>query len=276
MEFLQTFAGALEFGVLNMAWIFIVLLGIERLWPKGPVTLESQLRSLKFWVFYAVAGALIVTCFAYAKRALPGQPLYVAPVKHWIEASPFAWAIYILGPLAGMAVYDFFNYWMHRAQHKWFWAQHSIHHSIENVSALNSYFHWSEDLFRTAFISAPMLLLFNINHGGGTLAVAMLSMMHGNYLHSATSLNFGRFGRMILADNRWHRIHHSVEPQHFDRNFATALPIWDVLFGTARFPKPGEWPATGVHDTPEAKTVSEVLWRPFRRATIAGKPLTAP
>lgn len=166
MDFLLSFATALKFSLLNMAWIFIVLCGIERLWPKSPVTLASQLRSLKFWLFYAVAGAVIVTAFAYLKQTFPDRPLYVIPLKRWLENSPLYWAIYIIGPLAGMAIYDFFNYWMHRAQHKWFWAQHSIHHSIENLSAVNSYFHWTEHLFRIICISAPMALLFNINHGG--------------------------------------------------------------------------------------------------------------
>ncbi|MBK8742853.1 MAG: hypothetical protein IPM02_26780 [Betaproteobacteria bacterium] len=29
-----------------------------------------------------------------------------------------------------------------------------------------------------------------------------------------------------------HRIHHSIEQPHRDRNFAALFPVWDVLFGT--------------------------------------------
>jgi len=43
-----------------------------------------------------------------------------------------------------------------------------------------------------------------------------------------------------------HRIHHSNLPEHMDKNFATMLPLWDILFGTYYHPKKEEWPSTGV------------------------------
>ena len=43
-----------------------------------------------------------------------------------------------------------------------------------------------------------------------------------------------------------HRIHHSIAPEHIDKNFAAATPIWDVLFGTAVGPKNGDWLPTGI------------------------------
>jgi sterol desaturase/sphingolipid hydroxylase (fatty acid hydroxylase superfamily) len=71
--------------------------------------------------------------------------------------------------------------------------------------------------------------------------------------------------RRIIADNRFHRIHHSVEPQHFGKNFGAGTSLWDQLFGTAYFPAADEWPATGLSDQREANTVSEYLWSPFKR-----------
>lgn len=260
MDFLNSFAGALKFGVANMAWIFIVLWGIERLWPKDRPSERVQLASLRFWAFYAIAGAAIVSGFELVKPSLNLEPLVV--IRAW-KYLPL-WAAYILSPIASMALYDFFNYWMHRAQHKWFWKQHSVHHSIRHLSAVNSYMHWTEEAFRLAFISIPTAIAFDLRIGGATLATAMLTMMHGNFIHSASSLHFGKYGRLLFADNRWHRIHHSVEPEHFDKNFATAVPLWDWLFGTAHYTKSSDWPQTGVHDQPEVSTVSEYLWRPFR------------
>jgi sterol desaturase/sphingolipid hydroxylase (fatty acid hydroxylase superfamily) len=48
------------------------------------------------------------------------------------------------------------------------------------------------------------------------------------------------------VDNRFHRIHHSVEPKHFEKNFGIMFTVWDQLFRTAYFPRPDEWPKTGV------------------------------
>ena len=50
----------------------------------------------------------------------------------------------------------------------------------------------------------------------------------------------GRFVSWI-GNPQWHRIHHSLQPEHFDKNFAGLLPLWDILFGTFRNPR--EWNA---------------------------------
>ena len=60
------------------------------------------------------------------------------------------------------------------------------------------------------------------------------------------------------------RIHHSIEPEHRDKNFAVWFPIYDVLFGTAHRPKPGEFPETGVAGV-EVATLSDAFMLPFDR-----------
>jgi hypothetical protein len=42
------------------------------------------------------------------------------------------------------------------------------------------------------------------------------------------------------------------------------FPIYDVLFGTAHRPKPGEFPATGVPGV-EVATLSDAFMLPFER-----------
>jgi sterol desaturase/sphingolipid hydroxylase (fatty acid hydroxylase superfamily) len=70
--------------------------------------------------------------------------------------------------------------------------------------------------------------------------------------------HFGKLNRVVV-DNRFHRIHHSVEPQHLDKNFGIWLSCWDYMYGTAYTPKPGEWPKVlGIGIAPP-KTVREFL-----------------
>jgi sterol desaturase/sphingolipid hydroxylase (fatty acid hydroxylase superfamily) len=255
------FIGALKYAFASTLVTMILLWCLERVAPRSPVTWASQLRSLGYWLFYLVAGAAITVAFTRGLKAAGIHTLYTFPLSSWIRGAP----IYILGPLVGMLVYDFFNYWMHRAQHKWFWRQHSVHHSIEQLSAINSYFHPTEDLFRIAFISLPLTLV-GVATGPTTFAAVIIVGAWGNYLHTASRANLGRVGRWFLADNVYHRVHHSREERHFDVNFATATPIWDVLFGTVYWPAKDEWPATGVWDYREPRSVRSFLCDPFRRS----------
>jgi sterol desaturase/sphingolipid hydroxylase (fatty acid hydroxylase superfamily) len=49
----------------------------------------------------------------------------------------------------------------------------------------------------------------------------------------------------LLAGPQWHRIHHSTQPEHANRNFAAFFPFLDTLFGTYYAPRAGEYPPTG-------------------------------
>lgn len=66
---------------------------------------------------------------------------------------------YVVAPLLGMILYDFFGYWLHRAQHKWLWRLHAIHHAIEELSGINSYFHPTEQFFSgsRSSVSRPLI-----------------------------------------------------------------------------------------------------------------------
>jgi hypothetical protein len=68
----------------------------------------------------------------------------------------------------------------------------------------------------------------------------------------------GRSGKPWTAevcrgDPQYHRIHHSLEERHWNKNFAERLPIWDFLFGTlyAGF---DEYPQVGIPDYPVRET----------------------
>ena len=44
---------------------------------------------------------------------------------------------------------------------------------------------------------------------------------------------------------QYHRMHHSLQTQHLDKNFALFFPLRDIFFGTYYRPKKGEFPSTG-------------------------------
>lgn len=245
--------------------IALIMWGVERLFCKEKISAASQLRSLKFWLFAGVGTGAAVSIYAAAGEFLNPKPVLIIPLNRWLSGPLVHWSMYLVAPLLGMILYDFFGYWLHRAQHKWFWHLHAVHHSIEELSGINSYFHWTEQFFRIAFISLPAAYLVGIDGLESVFIVELLLKLQGYYLHSPNSIHLGPLLRRIIADNRFHRIHHSVEPRHYDKNFGAGTSVWDQLFGTAYFPASHEWPRTGIIGQPEALTISDYLWGPFRR-----------
>ena len=95
--------------------------------------------------------------------------------------------------------------------------------------------------------------------------VAFLLVMHGVFIHSCTRFHLGPL-RWLVIDNRYHRIHHSIDGDPSGANFGNFTAIWDIVFRTAHFPGPKEWPDTGVPGLAEPRRLSEFLFSPFRRA----------
>jgi len=52
----------------------------------------------------------------------------------------------------------------------------------------------------------------------------------------------------MLSGPQWHRLHHAIDQDCHDRNFAAYFPILDIVFGTYRAPRQGEYLATGLTD----------------------------
>ena len=226
--------------VVQVAWIFPLLVGLETLWPMGTVPADSRLRGLVILLAYLGISAPIMAAADVSIAALGLRPLFAVSWK-----GPLASAI---GASAFAFILDFFNYWTHRAQHRvpFLWRFHAVHHSIRDLSAMNAYQHWTEQVWRFPLVTIGITLCFPAGMRNEGL-VAALCLISGYYVHAQTRLHFGPL-RRVFVDNRVHRIHHSTESCHYDKNFGVFTTIWDQLFGTAAFPEPGEWPATGVSD----------------------------
>jgi len=103
--------------------------------------------------------------------------------------------------------------------------------------------------------------LIHIDGPATPFAVGSFVTLLAIYIHSPTGLHFGPL-RKVVVDNRFHRIHHSLEERHFGKNFGICLSIWDHMFGTAYDPR-DEWPAVGVAGVPAPQTVADFLKLPF-------------
>jgi len=240
--------------------VLAMLAVFENLFPRPgepPPSMVSRSKAVVFWLVYLVVAALLMRVIQPFHAALGIEPLFPSLEPSFL---PRPVAI-IIAVLASAVIGDFFYYWCHRFQHRFLWSFHAVHHSVREMSVMTAYHHVSEPIVKAVLYGLP--LSFFITDPFAVPTLGILLGLHGNYLHSTTRLNFGPLGHWI-QDNRIHRIHHSVLPEHFDKNFAVFTTIWDRLFGTAYIPRPGEWPETGVADFPEPVSLGQFLAAPFK------------
>jgi sterol desaturase/sphingolipid hydroxylase (fatty acid hydroxylase superfamily) len=164
---------------------------------------------------------------------LPSRTLDLNAACHF--AGPLA--PLLAGILAAM-IGDLVFYVYHRAQHAvpWLWRLHAVHHSIRDMNAVNSYHHISEGLVSLVLRTLPLTWL-NI-HAEGAAVVGVLFALQVNAIHCPTTLHAGRL-RWLLVDNRFHRIHHSLNPR---TSTATSPPT--SPFGTCCSAPPISRPGT--------------------------------
>jgi hypothetical protein len=87
---------------------------------------------------------------------------------------------------------------------------------------------------------APIMLLFELPDREIYL-IALVPSAWSYFVHANARIGFGKFW-WLLSSPHYHRIHHSIRPEHRDKNFAVWFPFYDVTFGTAHRPRPGEFP----------------------------------
>lgn len=227
------------------------------------VTLRQRLPGILFQAVQIVLGAVVVWPLQQVWTRLGLAPLIV-PLHSWLAPLPGGTILYFL---VLFAISDFLIYWRHRAEHLWFWPIHAVHHAPRELHAANDFGHPLQAIPNFLFVSLPLSLV-QMNGPGTPFVVGLMSSLLMMYLHSPIDVHFGPLRRLI-ADNRFHRIHHSLETRHYDRNFSVGLSLWDALFGTAYWPARDEWPSVGVPDLPAPRTLRTFLLLPFRSARSA-------
>ena len=150
---------------------------------------------------------------------------------------------------------DFGLYWSHRLFHalRPLWVLHALHHAPPVLTPLTAFRFWPPEAFVhfAAFNLGSGLALGAVCLVAGTgiapatwlginvfLAAWYLAFSH--LRHSPVPLAFPRALSRVLVSPHMHQAHHSDDPSHRDRNFGTALAVWDGMFGTLYLPARGE------------------------------------
>ena len=248
-----------QFLMINLIQISVIALLFRPLESLVPAEQWADRKLTRVDIVYTVLKGLgLVPLFSF---------VMLAPLGHWLGdfgglidtgdtsriAQWFPW--FSTHPILLFAVYfvllDFVAYWVHRLQHKlpFWWAMHSLHHSQRQLSC------WSNDRSHIlddgieAVITALTSLMIGVPPGQYA-ALILAGTLVENFSHANVALRFGRVLDKLLVDPRFHRTHHILappdQPHLHDCNYALVLPVWDILFGTARYNLVAE--KTGVTD----------------------------
>ena len=128
---------------------------------------------------------------------------------------------------------DFLRYWWHRWMHesKVLWPFHEVHHAATSFTLLTgNRVHAVEYLFALPTVVLPLILLGTST--GASLALLTALRIIDIAQHSMMPISMGWVGKWVIYAPVGHRIHHSPEPEHWDKNYGDILPIWDHIFGT--------------------------------------------
>lgn len=232
-------------SVLAYQFIGVALfLPLELAFPKVRIPLVARVRGFIFLLAVAPVTALVAAGLETFKDAVGIDGLNFS---HGLGAP-------VVASIALAVWFDLQFYVIHRLEHRFFWRFHAVHHSIRNLSAANSFHHWTEPLMG---LTVALPLLFIEVEIAPTLGfLTFLLNFWQFYIHSSSRVHVGPL-RWLVIDNRYHRIHHSVKPEHYGKNFGAMTPFWDWLFGTLYMPKRDEWPSVGLAEVEEPKSLRQ-------------------
>ena len=199
----------------------IFLTALEKLYPAYCVPYREVLpRDI---LVALGCGVFIVPAADYFDSWILSPPALPQSVLAW--PLPLRILIYLV-------VADFGAYWVHRLLHtRPLWPAHKWHHAP-------TYLYWLAGV-RTSVIQ---MTLFNLPYiaAGALLVLSPRWVFYAILLKNTLTNDFmhlnvwwgSRWLEWIIVTPRYHHIHHSDHPEHYNSNLAVLFPIWDHLFGT--------------------------------------------
>lgn len=154
--------------------------------------------------------------------------------------TPLKWGLWILA----IDLLDWCQHWVkHRVP--WLWHFHAVHHSQREMNLFTDMrYHTVEYLVSRTIVTFPLLMLQT--NVGEVLYLSFLHQWYSRFSHASIRTNLGPL-RFVMVTPQSHRIHHSLEAPHWNKNFGVIFSIWDRLFGT-QYRGADEYPPTGIPD----------------------------
>jgi sterol desaturase/sphingolipid hydroxylase (fatty acid hydroxylase superfamily) len=144
-----------------------------------------------------------------------------------LRLDPGQWWVWVLLFFAD----DLSYYWFHRVSHesRVFWASHVVHHSSRHYNLSTALRQTWVPMTHLPFYLWLPLVGFE---PWMVLLAQSWSLIYQFWIHTEKIRKLPRPLEWVLNTPSHHRVHHGVNEQYLDRNYAGILIIWDRLFGT--------------------------------------------
>jgi sterol desaturase/sphingolipid hydroxylase (fatty acid hydroxylase superfamily) len=226
-------------------WVLLSgILLLERLLPAkaGQRILSVGLAQDAVWLFLqTMLNAVIATTYVVLLESAYRSHLSfltlgsIGRLPAWAR---FAWGVILVDLVA------WFHHWV---RHKVlaFWEFHSVHHSQRELNLFTDLrYHIVEYIVARSITTIPLLML-----AVDTPRIYYFTLFHTWFTrlqHANVRTDFGPL-RYLLVTPQSHRVHHSIEERHRDKNFGVLFSVWDQVFGT-QYRGWHEYPETGIPD----------------------------
>lgn len=220
------------------------------------------------WVLYITQQLNLNILLGYAVTL--GLAYFLFRESHGFAREVIPEEFRITSAIAYFLAVDCLGYWYHRLSHTIpaLWNLHHVHHSAPEFNIVSSFrSHPVETIVSRTFVAIPTTALFipdTSSLGAGVLAYFALTKLLNLLQHSEIKSALGWAGKLVVSPAH-HRIHHSINPDHFDRNFGNSLIIWDKLFGTYCTASRNDIDAIeiGLDDYDKKSGVAAYLWSTY-------------
>ena len=234
----ESFGNPVIIGALAFTLILERLIPVDR---KQKLFSLNFFQDLVWWAYTIFVEVAVITMFATMLRQ--AYHTYISASALFSVTDFSFWWRFIFGIL----LVDFLFWLQHFFHHKvpWFWDLHTVHHSQKQLNFFTDFrYHSFEYLLRVVGLTIPFLIL-----EVSTPTIVLFSIFrrqYSHFYHGNIKTNLGVL-RYILVTPQSHRIHHSILPQHWDKNYGAIFSIWDFMFGT-QYMGFDEYPETGIAD----------------------------
>lgn len=243
----------------------MAILWLERRWPADPSqkVLSTGLVHDALWVLLEATVSVAVVSW-YSPVVHSAYRKHLSFLTLPIADSLPTWARLSIG----FIVLDLARWCQHWLHHHvtWLWPFHAVHHAQRELNIFSDYrIHFMELFVRLTVQLLPLLML-GLQPPAMTWWLLLL-VWHSRFYHANIRTNLGWL-RYLVVTPQSHRVHHSRNPSHFNRNYGAMLSVWDQLFGT-QHRRYDEYPQTGIDDEAfpreHARTLGGIVLTPLRQ-----------
>ncbi len=214
-----------------------------------------------------VGGRLGTGLLTIAIASLGASLTQTASWNIWPSHLPFLVQIAI-----AILIYDFLDYWKHRAFHHWVWLWpiHALHHNPARMHIFKAgRLHFLEATARALITAAPLVLMGAPPELFFWLAALLNGM--GDQNHWNVETRFPRFMHFVLSTPQVHWLHHAKNIPNGSSNYGSFTLLFDHVFGTFRDPTQIPIQDVGIDFDPIPKNLLGQIIAPFGWTWLASR-----